>query len=198
MTRLSKSSRPGGVKPSEQTAQQLNAAHSKSSSKAAEVENPAMLAQRLGSESSWADQYVPSTPTETVMTPTSSSVADYSEAQSAPDEHKEPPPAYELSAGEGLSPNPVGPSKTDDTLQSVQERRYEDESNHVPVIHGNSLADVLRERRIAFRKRLVVCILLTIFIFIFTISKLTISQGRQQPIFVRTNMPRLKPTTTDS
>lgn len=39
-----------------------------------------MLAQRLASESSWADRYIPTTPSETVMTPSASSVAGFSEA----------------------------------------------------------------------------------------------------------------------
>lgn len=56
----------------------------------------AILAQQLGSESSWADRYVPATPGETIMTP-ASSVADHSEH--APESEymtpNEAPPSYE-------------------------------------------------------------------------------------------------------
>lgn len=55
--------------------------------------NPAMLAQELASETSWADRYVPSTPGGTVMTPSTSSVADESNnVYVTPDEA---PPTYE-------------------------------------------------------------------------------------------------------
>lgn len=59
--------------------------------------NSATLAQRLASESSWADRYVPATPAETVMTP-ASSVAEHSEQQTHESEYLTPneaPPAYE-------------------------------------------------------------------------------------------------------
>lgn len=51
----------------------------------------AMLAQRLASESSWADRYVPVTPDESVITPSSPSVAEIGTI----DPEDEQPPTYE-------------------------------------------------------------------------------------------------------
>ena len=55
----------------------------------------AMLAQRLASESSWADTYVPASPSGTGMTPSAPSIAEMSEAQL-----DEEPPTYESVASE--------------------------------------------------------------------------------------------------
>lgn len=64
----------------------------------------AMLAQQLGSEHSWADRYVPSTPSESIMTP-GTSVADHSEHEyTTPNEA---PPSYEeVTSSHGSSQAP--------------------------------------------------------------------------------------------
>jgi len=69
----------------------------------------AMLAQELASESSWAERYVPSTPADSVMTPSASSVAGNTEApfrsMSVAGESDyitadDAPPTYELATSE--------------------------------------------------------------------------------------------------
>ena len=71
-------------------------------------EESARLAQELASQSSWADRYVPATPSETVMTPSEASVADSGERHTTSTDyatHEEAPPTYELATSSNTYPN---------------------------------------------------------------------------------------------
>jgi len=89
--------------------------------------DPAILAQQLASESSWAERYVPSTPSESVMTPSASSVAGHSEAaqsrsvvgESDYTTMDEAPPTYELATSESGVRSPGAGSHASGALPQI-------------------------------------------------------------------------------
>lgn len=101
--------------------------------------DPALLAQQLASESSWAERYVPTTPGESVMTPSASSVAGNSEAPPSrigvgENDYITPdyaPPTYELATSESGVRSPTGGPQASawqsrgPTQQSSQPRPHE-------------------------------------------------------------------------